>query len=191
MQQLCQDVCFVHHPALLWGAASLLLSVHIRHLIAMLKPNLPVTKLLGTLTYVEPMWKSWWKPTSPWWKKRPILMDLSLLTTLTPTRKLIWTKNSIQWRNMNKKWPFASISITPKNWYTIQCSSQCEWLFHHHEQTGEMLHVVSIEQNTFYHAKYNKFPFKKDLFKTFFKVRPISIKPSLKNRCTIHSNCTV
>jgi len=59
----------------------------------------------------------------------------------------------------------------------------------------KMLHVVAIEQKTFYHPKYDKFPFKEDLFKTFFEVHPRSTKLLLKNivmvGCTICSNCTV
>jgi len=60
---------------------------------------------------------------------------------------------------------------------------------------NKMLHVAAIEQNTFYHPKYDKFPFKEDLFKTFFEVHPRSTKPSLEHTmmvgCTVCSNCTI
>jgi len=62
-------------------------------------------------------------------------------------------------------------------------------------QHNEMLHVAVIEQNTFYHPKHDKFPYKEDLFKTFFEVHPRSTKPSLKNTvtvvCTVRSNRTI
>jgi len=59
----------------------------------------------------------------------------------------------------------------------------------------ETMHVAAIEQNTFYHPKYDKFPFKEEIFKTFFKVHPRSTKLSLKNTvtvgCTVCSNHTI
>jgi len=59
----------------------------------------------------------------------------------------------------------------------------------------EMLHVMAIDQTTFYHPKYDKFPFKEAVFKTFFEVHPRSTKPSLKNTvtvgCTVCSNKTI
>jgi len=62
-------------------------------------------------------------------------------------------------------------------------------------QHDKILHVVAIEQNTFYHPKYNKFLFKEDLFKTFFEIHLKSTKPSLKNTitvgCTVCSNYTL
>jgi len=59
----------------------------------------------------------------------------------------------------------------------------------------ETLHVTAIDQNTYYRPKYDKFPFKEDVFKTFFEVHPRSTKPSLKNTvtvgCTVRSNKTI
>jgi len=83
----------------------------------------------------------------------------------------------------------------PKTGTPFNIAANVNEFFMTMSKQDEMLHIMAINQSTFYHPKYNKFLFKEDEFKTFFKVHLRSMKPSLKNtvmvRCNVCSNHTI
>jgi len=60
----------------------------------------------------------------------------------------------------------------PKTGSPFNVAANVKDFFTTMSQHDEMLHVMAIEQNTFYHPKYDKFTYKEEMFKTFFEVHP-------------------